>query len=80
MSVAILASFQAWPAFGATTFADKKFSNCSALNAVYPGGVAKNNKAENKGGETKYTPSVKPKIYKLNSSKDRDKDGIACER
>jgi hypothetical protein len=59
---------------------DKKFANCAALNKVYPGGVAKNSKVTNKGGATKYTPSVKPKIYKANSSKDRDKDGIACER
>lgn len=59
---------------------DKKFANCAALNKVYPGGVAKNNNVRNKGGATKYTPSVKPKIYKANASKDRDKDGIACER
>lgn len=59
---------------------EKKFSNCEALNKVYPGGVAKNKKATNMGGATSYIPLVSPKIYKANVSKDRDKDGIACER
>jgi hypothetical protein len=59
---------------------DRKFSNCAALNKVYPGGVAKNKKVSNTGGATKFTPAVKPRIYSINSSKDRDKDGIACER
>jgi hypothetical protein len=59
---------------------EKRFSNCTELNEVYPGGVAKSSKATNKGGATNYTPVVKPKIYKANASKDRDKDGLACER
>ena len=58
----------------------KKFSNCAALNAVYRGGVAKNSKVQNQGGATKYTPTVNAKVYSENASKDRDKDGIACER
>jgi hypothetical protein len=68
------------PAHSSTFVLDKKFTNCEALNKVYPGGVAKNKAATNKGGATSYTPLVKPKIYKANVSKDRDKDGIACER
>jgi hypothetical protein len=59
---------------------DKKFANCTELNKVYPGGVSKSSEATNKGGATNYTPLVKPKIYKANASKDRDKDGLACER
>jgi len=68
------------PAHGSPSVVSKKFANCAALNKVYPGGVAKNKSVQNKGGATKFTPSVRPKIYKANSSKDRDKDGIACER
>lgn len=68
------------PAHSSPLVLDRKFANCAALNKVFPGGVAKNKKVRNKGGATKYAPSVKPKIYKANSSKDRDKDGIACER
>jgi hypothetical protein len=58
----------------------KEFLNCKALNKVYPGGVSKSSKAKNKGGKTKYQPKVDAKLYKANSTKDRDKDGIACER
>jgi hypothetical protein len=59
---------------------ERKFSNCTELNKVYPGGVAKNKKVKNKGGATKNMPAIKPSIYKKNASKDRDRDGIACER
>ena len=58
----------------------KKYSNCAALNKDYPGGVAKSAKVKNKGGKTKYTPKVSSSIYKANKTKDRDGDGIACER
>jgi hypothetical protein len=58
---------------------EKKFSNCAALNKVYPGGVAKSAKWVNKGGKIKKTPFVNAKVYNENSSRDRDKDGIACE-
>ncbi len=58
---------------------EKKFSNCAALNAVYPGGVAKSAKWKNKGGAIKNKPAVSAKVYNENSSRDRDKDGIACE-
>ena len=75
-----LAFAMAAPSSGSPALADKKFANCEALNSVYPGGVAKNSKVINTGGATKYLPALKPKIYKANSSKDRDKDGIACER
>ena len=59
---------------------EKKFSNCAALNKVFPGGVAKSKATVNKGGKIKNTPTVDPKTYKENASKDRDKDGIACEQ
>jgi starvation-inducible outer membrane lipoprotein len=58
---------------------EKKFSNCAALNKVYPGGVAKSSKWVNKGGKIKNTPVVNSKVYLENVSRDRDNDGIACE-
>lgn len=61
-------------------FATKKYSNCKALNKKYPGGVARSRSVTNSGGATRFTPTVSPKIYKENKSKDRDRDGIACER
>lgn len=57
-----------------------KYSNCTQLNKDYPGGVAKSKISRNKGGNTKKTPTVNAKVYAENSSKDRDKDGIACEK
>ena len=59
--------------------AAKKFKNCTELNKVYPGGVAKPG-AANKGGATKKEPTVNAALYKANIKSDRDKDGIACEK
>ncbi|USK71785.1 excalibur calcium-binding domain-containing protein [Peribacillus asahii] len=56
------------------------FKNCKEMNKVYKGGVAQSSKVTNKGGKTKYKPHVSKAIYDKNKSKDRDKDGIACER
>ncbi|TCI45745.1 excalibur calcium-binding domain-containing protein [Exiguobacterium sp. SH3S2] len=60
--------------------AAKKFKNCTELNKTYKGGVAKNKTIKNKGGKTKYKPYANSSLYKANESKDRDNDGIACER
>ena len=75
----LMAFVMVTPSSGSPSLLGKKFANCEALNEVYPGGVAKNSKVTNMGGATNYLPVVKPKIYKANASKDRDKDGIACE-
>ncbi|GIP45643.1 hypothetical protein J45TS6_41020 [Paenibacillus sp. J45TS6] len=58
----------------------KKYKNCTELNKVYKGGVAKSSSIKNKGGKTKYKPHVSASLYEANKSKDRDKDGIACEK
>ncbi|MER2107419.1 MAG: excalibur calcium-binding domain-containing protein [Solibacillus sp.] len=63
-----------------TDAAAKKYDNCAALNKDYKGGVAKDAKVKNKGGKTKHAPFVSAELYKANISKDRDKDGIACEK
>ncbi|WP_214795006.1 MULTISPECIES: excalibur calcium-binding domain-containing protein [unclassified Exiguobacterium] len=60
--------------------AAKRFKNCTELNKVYKGGVAKSKTTKNKGGKTRYTPYVNKPLYDANKSKDRDQDGIACER
>jgi hypothetical protein len=59
--------------------AAKKFKNCTELNKVYPGGVAKPG-AVNKGGALKNEPTIDAALYKANLKSDRDKDGIACEK
>jgi hypothetical protein len=58
----------------------KVYSNCKALNADYPGGVAQAANVKNKGGKTKYKPFVSKALYDANKKSDRDKDFIACER
>lgn len=68
------------PANAAPAVLEKKFANCAALNQAYPGGVAKSKSVKNKGGTTRRTPTVSPKVYSENKSKDRDGDGIACEK
>ncbi len=71
-----VATIPAQPADAAPT----KFKNCTMLNQTYKGGVAKNATVRNKGGKTKYTPTVNAAIYNSHTKLDRDKDGIACER
>lgn len=56
------------------------YKNCSELNKVYKGGVARSSAVKNKGGKTKYKPFVSQAIYDANKKSDRDKDSIACER
>lgn len=77
--IGCLLSVSSGVAIAAPQVQDKKFSNCAALNKVYPGGVAKAKNWKNKGGEIKNKPTVNAKVYADNKSKDRDKDGIACE-
>ena len=59
--------------------AAKVFKNCTELNKVYPGGVAKPG-AVNKGGATKKEATIDAALYKANKKSDRDGDGIACEK
>ena len=59
--------------------AAKVFKNCTELNKVYPGGVAKPG-AINLGGVTKKEPKYDLGLYKANKKSDRDGDGIACEK
>jgi hypothetical protein len=59
--------------------AAKVFKNCTALNKVYPGGVALPG-AINSGGTTKKEPKYNKALYNANKKSDRDKDGIACEK
>ena len=59
--------------------AQKIFKNCTELNKVYPGGVAKVG-AVNQGGATKNEPKYDNSLYVANKKSDRDGDGIACEK
>lgn len=83
LSVIISAGLAIGLSFGYADKADaaaKVYKNCTELNKVYKGGVAKSSTTKNKGGKTKYKPFVSKALYDANKGKDRDKDGIACER
>ena len=58
----------------------REYQNCTALNKVYPHGVG----MKNARGKTCGTPvrnfAKLPAVYKLNTTSDRDRDGIACEK
>lgn len=56
------------------------YKNCTELNKVYKGGVARSASVKNIGGKTKYKPFVSQAIYDANKKSDRDKDLIACEQ
>jgi hypothetical protein len=59
----------------------KKYANCNALNKDYPHGVARTAAARDKTSGVRVTKfKVSKAVYDLNTSKDRDKDKIACEK
>jgi len=57
----------------------KVFKNCTEMNRVYPGGVAKVG-AINQGGVIINEPKYDNALYAANKKSDRDRDGIACEK
>ena len=60
--------------------AASKFSNCTALNKVYPHGVGKSGGRDKTSGTPVTTFTVNTSVYNANAGSDRDKDGIACEK
>lgn len=71
--------------FGSSDVAEAKtnvktYKNCTELNKVYKGGVARSSSVKNKGGKTRYKPYVSKALYDANKKSDRDKDLIACEK
>ena len=79
LAVMVMTSTPNASAIVSTQPAVRIFANCTAMQKVFPGGVARPG-AVNKGGSTRYLPKVSRKLYNANRSMDRDKDGIACER
>lgn len=81
-AVALAAS--ASPALAAIKAAPKPihYANCAALNAVYPHGVARKGARDVVSGRTRPVTTflINDAVYRLNTSSDRDKDGVACEK
>lgn len=57
-----------------------RYKTCASLNKVYKGGITNSKKWVNKGSPIKLKPTVNSKVYGLNKSLDRDRDGLVCER
>ena len=60
--------------------AAKTFKNCAQMNAVYPHGVGRPGAKDETSGKPVTTFKVDAAIYAANTGRDRDKDGIACEK
>ncbi len=56
-----------------------KYKSCAALNAVYPNGVGRTGAVDKTKQEPVTTFTVDDAVYRANTARDRDKDGIACE-
>lgn len=66
----------------AAVLAAKKYTNCTALNLVFPHGVGRAGAKDSVSGTAKpvTTFTVSTEVYTANTASDRDKDGIACEK
>lgn len=67
----------------------KSYTNCAALNKVYPHGVGKKGAKDKTSGKRVTTFTVSNTVYSYNDGGsrhkgekdlDRDNDGIACEK
>lgn len=56
------------------------YRNCTALNRVYPSGVARPGARDRTVGRAVTGYRVDRRVYTANKRLDRDRDGIACER
>jgi hypothetical protein len=59
-----------------------RYSNCAALNAVYPYGVGKSGAHDitRSGTDPVLDFIVSSAVYNLNTGRDADHDGVACEK
>jgi Excalibur calcium-binding domain len=60
----------------------KTYPNCEALNRVYPHGVGRIGARDRVRGSSDPVRNFKRSnlLYRQNSARDRDKDGVACEK
>lgn len=62
----------------------KTYANCTAIHAVYSGGIAKSgvrfNRTPSGNRALKGTVKYSTALYTANKKSDRDHDGVACEK
>lgn len=56
------------------------YPNCKALNARYPHGVGRFGARDHTSGTPVTNFRRSNRLYRQNKARDRDKDGIACEK
>ncbi|GGF24956.1 hypothetical protein GCM10007298_21040 [Williamsia phyllosphaerae] len=56
------------------------YSNCSQLNQDYPHGVGQTGAVDSTSGTPVTNFERDDAVYQDNTKRDRDKDGIACEK
>jgi Excalibur calcium-binding domain len=81
LTVIALAVFS--PAAGGITSPNAtpgKYRNCKSLNAKYPHGVGRVGARDKTSGVPVTNFKRSNRLYRLNEGRDRDKDGIACEK
>jgi hypothetical protein len=65
---------------GGVADAAKTYSNCTKLNRVYPHGVGKPGARDKTSGTPVTNFKRSRALYRANKARDRDGDGIACEK
>ena len=60
--------------------AAKTYSNCTKLNKAYKHGVGKPGARDHTSGKPVTSFTRNKAVYLKNTGRDRDKDGIACEK
>jgi hypothetical protein len=58
----------------------RTFRNCTAMHKVYPHGVGKRGAHDHTSGRPVTNFFRNNRLYAANTSLDRDRDGIACEK
>jgi len=76
LAISVVAGVLASQAFAGAT----KFKNCTAVHKKYKHGIAKSTKAANRANGLTGKPKISLSLYTANKGKDRDHDGVACEK
>jgi hypothetical protein len=82
VKVIAIAAVVAWGlvAGASSVGAQASFRNCTAMHTRYPHGVGKFGAHDKTSGTPVTNFKRSNRLYYLNRSLDRDKDGIACEK
>jgi len=79
--LAVAAALLLLVAYAAQAATPMRFRNCATLNARYPHGVGRVGARDQTSGSQPVTTFKRSNaLYLVNKGRDRDGDGIACER